>query len=268
MPLTQHRLPALRELWEMILDVTHVWISWKLYHGSKPLRTVLELTSKRGKEGAAGPNNGIPCPWIAHRNASRHSPPLPSKKGMKVTMNWILPSEASVAFKQDGIHWPFFKPGFAGKQNFVFHLHLRLCRGHLAAADPLREKLSQEVRGDRKEQEKLSGRTEGRWSFRQTIIAVQTTSQCFAMIIISCQCGEVHPASVMSVRLWMQGKVKQNIMFCEFPGLCFNPQLSQKYIFVFNLIRLVPPEYLPLVRPCLNRLPTLEFRLKWLERLN
>lgn len=49
----------------------------------------------------------------------------------------------------------------------------------------------------------------------------------------------------------MQEKVRQNMMFCEFPGLCFNPQLSQKYRFVFNLNRLVPPDYLPLIKPCL-----------------
>lgn len=201
MPLAQHRLPALRELWEMILDVTHVWISWKLYHGSKPLRTVLELTSKRGKEGAAGPNNGLPCPWIAHRKASRHSPPPPSKKGMKVAMNWILPGEASVAFKKDGVHWPFVKPGFAGEQNFVLHLHLRLCRGHLAAADPLREKLSQEVRGIRGNGKSCLIRLRGDGAPGKPLQQFKPLLSVLLTITISCQFGKVHPASVMLVRL-------------------------------------------------------------------
>lgn len=44
-------------------------------------------------------------------------------------------------------------------------------------------------------------------------------------ILISCQSGKVHPASVVSVRLLMKETVRQSIMICVFLRLCFSPQV-------------------------------------------
>lgn len=111
---------------------------------SRDVRMPLAPTAPAGKLCPAKSSARLTAPplvWSAvrppgPRNAARdcRATPHPASAGPR---------------RQDALRRPLSQPGSVGEPNFALHLHLRLCVGDLAATDPVRQELHQEVRKSR-----------------------------------------------------------------------------------------------------------------------